>query len=265
MKLTRTRHYISLLASLTLMAAGTVSCKGDAQYEQFLNDNFAKGKVSDELLRDSAPGAVALISCCLYYESELQKGIARGEKWVYTNSSKYAPQNSSFDHMVESGHWGVNCALPPSWAYVDMGIMEEGSRFWGDRAGGFAKLEKVKESIEKAATITSLDGEKKFCELFEEGSVKSGDVFLCKGHTFIYLGDNLFLAAGHDGKWHSDETAETEDARHAVFESWIMPRESCANNEWQPTWQISFKEDYMPQFYRNSKGELVTNPAFNQN
>lgn len=254
-------HKLPLLAAVTLMIAVLTSCNENAGYRQFLDDNFAKGKVSDELLQEATPGAVALISCCLYYESELQKGIERGEKWVYTNSNTYAPQSSSFDHMVESGHWGVNCAMPPSWAYVDMGIMEEGQRFWGDRAGEFAKLEKVREPIEKAAVITRLDGEKKFCELLEEGSVKSGDVFLCKGHTFIYLGDDLFLAAGHDGKWHSDESAETEDARHAVFESWLMPRESCSDNEWQPTWQISFKDDYMPKFYRNSNGELVPNPA----
>lgn len=248
-----TFHKLALIAGVTMMLAGLSSCKGD----KFPEDNFANGKVSEELLKEATPGAVALIGCCLYYESELQKGVAAGQKWVYTNSSKYSPQNSSFGHMVESGHWGVNCAMPASWAYVDMGIMEEGMRFWGARDGGFARLEKVRDSIEKAATIIELDGTKTFSEMFDEGSVKPGDVFLTYGHTFIYLGDDLFFAAGHDGKWHSDPEAETEDGAHAVFESWIMPRESCHNNGCRPTWQISFKEDYMPAFYRNKAGELV--------
>lgn len=249
---------LMLVAGVTAMLAGMTAC--DNGYKEFLNDNFAKGKVSDELLEEATPGAVALISCCLYYESELQKGIAAGQKWVYTNSSKYSPQNTSFDHMVESGKWGVNCAMPAGWAYVDMGILEEGMRFWGGGNGEFARYEKVKDPIEKAATITQLDGEKKFKELFAEGSVKPGDVFLAKGHTFVYLGDDLFFAAGHDGKWHTDPEAQTEDPNHAVFETWLMPRVSCINNDYKPTWKISFKEDYMPEFYRNAQGDLVRYP-----
>ena len=249
---------IAVFGSITLMLAAALSCTARKQYKHFLADNFARGKVSDELLKQATPGALALIGCCLYYESELQKGVAAGRKWVYTNSGKYAPQNSSFDHMVASGHWGVNCAMPASWAYVDMGIMKEGMRFWGDRSGAFAKYDTVKDSLEKAIIITQLDGEKPFSELFAAGTVKPGDVFLAKGHTFIYLGDDLFFAAGHDGKWHTDLEAETEDSRQAVFESWIMPREACANNSCCPTWQLSFKEDYIPAFYRNAEGDIVS-------
>ena len=252
----------AFLKTLTLIAGASMmmtSC--NAGYKQFLEDNFAKGKVSDALLKEATPGAAALISCCLYYEAELEKGAAEGQKWVYTNSSKYAPQNSSFDHMVESGRWGVNCAMPASWAYIDMGILKEGMRFWGGRGGEFAKYEKVREPLEKAVTITKIEDGKMFKDLFANGLVKPGDVFLAKGHTFIYLGDDLFFAAGHDGKWHTDPEAETEDAQHAVFESWLMPREACVNNEYKVTWQLSFKEDYMPAYYRNAKGELVPNPA----
>ena len=249
-----------LISGISVALALMASCQESTRYNNYLNDNFAKGKVSDELLKNASAGAVALISSCMYYESVLQETTAQGQKWVYTNSSKYAPQNSSFDHLVEGGRFGVNCAMPASWAYVDMGIMEEGMRFWGDREGMFAKLDKVKSSIEKAAVIKHLDGQKMFKELLEEGSVKAGDVFLCKGHTFIYLGDDLFFAAGHDGKWHTDEAAQTEDERKAVFESWVMPRESCINNDYHIFWQISFKEDYIPEFYRNVKGELVPTP-----
>ena len=241
-----------------MMIAGFVSCKENSgKQDNFRDDNFAKGKISETLLNNATPGAVALIGCCLYYESVLQKGIAAGQKWVYTNSSKYSPQNTTFDHMVESGRYGVNCAMPAGWAYVDMNILKEGMRFWGDKEGKFANLEQLREHIEKAAVITQRDGGKRFKELFAEGEVSPGDVFLAKGHTFIYLGDDLFLAAGHDGKWHSDPTAETEDPDHAVFETWLMPREKCINNDYVPTWQISFKKDYIPEFYRNREGKLV--------
>ena len=250
---------VRLSAGIFLILAIASSCNN--RYDKFLGDNFASGKVPEAFLREAAPGAVALVGCCLYYEAGLQKGIAAGQKWVYTNSGKYAPQSCTFDHMVQSGMYGSNCALPASWAYMDMGIMEEGMRFWGASDGDFARLDKVRASIEKAATITKLDGSRKFGEMFAEGEVKPGDVFLCAGHTFIYLYDNLFFAAGHDSKWHADPTAPTEDRRQAVFDSWIVPMESCHDVDCCPTWQISFKDDYMPEFYRNSAGELVPNPA----
>lgn len=258
----RTAFVLTTLAAvlLALPCQGGNGRKAGSAEKKFMNDNFAKGKISDEVMKEASAGSVALISCCMYYESVLEKTTAQGKKWVYTNSSKYAPQNVSFDHLVGGGRLGVNCALPASWAFVDMGILEEGMRFWGDRDGGFAKFDKVKDPIEKVAVINQMDGTKTFKELLAEGAVKAGDVFLCKGHTFIYLGGDLFFAAGHDGKWHTDTTAETEDRRNAVFESWVMPRESCIDNDYHIFWQISFKEDYIPDFYRNRKGRLVPNP-----
>ena len=72
----------AFLKTLTLIAGASMmmtSC--NAGYKQFLEDNFAKGKVSDALLKEATPGAAALISCCLYYEAELEKGAAEGQKW----------------------------------------------------------------------------------------------------------------------------------------------------------------------------------------
>jgi len=229
--------------------------------KEFRTDNFAYGKLSNRLINNSIPGTVALLSCCMYYESQLQKGIAAGQKWVYTNSSKYSPQNTSFDNMVKSGKWGVNCAMPANWAYIDMGIMNEGQRFWGDTEGKFHHFDKVKNQIEAAAVVTSWNGTKKFRELFSEGRVKPGDVFLCKGHTFIYMGDNLFLAAGHDGKWHSDPDAATEDSQHAVFDTWVCDMKSNTNYNYSIYWQISFRADFIPKYYRNAAGKIVPCPV----
>lgn len=46
------------------------------KFETLYHDSFGTGAVSDRV----NPAVMALISCCEYYESELQAGIARGEK-----------------------------------------------------------------------------------------------------------------------------------------------------------------------------------------
>lgn len=230
----------------------------------FRYDNFADGKLSDEFLDTCSYGALAMASECMYFEAKLQEGIKKGHKFVYTNSSKYSPQKGSFDEMLASGKYGTNCAMPAGWAYVDMGILENGLRFYGNTSGGFNGIDKCGKYISAVCTITAWEGRKQFDELFEEGLVKPGDVFLAKGHTFIYIGDDLFMAAGHDGKWHSDSSAQTEDGQHAVFESWLMPRTKCADWTYTIYWQMSFKEDYIPKYYRNAKGKLVENPMYKE-
>ncbi len=230
---------------------------GKAEGEKTLRtDNFAIGKLSEKFLDSLTDIQLAEISHLMWYEAELQRGISLGQKWVYTNSSTYSPQATSFDNMVKSGKYGTNCAMPAGWVMVDLGVLNEGQRFWGDGNGEFANYSKVHTQIEKAATITKLGG-KTFSTLYNQGKVKPGDIFLAKGHTFIWLGDGKFLAAGHDGKWHSDSSAPTEDAQHAVFETWIKNQSDCADWSYSVTYQISFNDDYAPKTYRNSEGKIV--------
>lgn len=228
--------------------------------EIFYTDNFAVGKLPQEFLETLTPGQLGVVSCCLYYEAKLQEGIARGDRWVYTNSNKYANQSSSFDGLLEDGRYGVNCAMPSGWAMIDLGVLKPGDRYWGDTEGKFHNFDKHGKYIEEVCYVRYWGGAKRFCDLFDEGLVKPGDSFLAKGHTFVYLGNDLFLAAGHDGKWHSDSTAPTEDGCHAVFESWLMPREKCANNTYSVYWQFGFRDDFIPEFYRNKAGKIVLNP-----
>jgi len=227
--------------------------------KKIYSDNFAIGRLSKENLDSVNEGVLASLSNLMYYEDQLQIGISKGQKWVYTNSSKYSPQNTSFDHMVESGKYGVNCAMPAGWTLVDIGALEEGMRFWGDQNNEFANYDKVAPMLEKAATITKLEPKTDFNVLYEAGQVKAGDIFLAHGHTFVYLGDELFHASGHDGKWHSDPTAETEDGCKAVFESWIYDMKSCADYGYRCNFIIRIKDDYVPRFYRNKEGKLVIN------
>ncbi len=218
--------------------------------------NYAIGKLDQKFLDSLTDAQLAVISHLMWYEAELQRGIKKGQKWVYTNSNTYSPQATTFDHMVESGKYGVNCAMPAGWVVVDLKILNEGQRFYGDLQGNFANYEKVHEQLETACDITEHNFPT-FGELYEKGLVKPGDIFLAKGHTFMYLGDNKFFAAGHDGKWHSDYSAPTEDGQHAVFESWLMDLQSCANYSHTVSWQISFKKDYTPLTYRDKDGKVV--------
>lgn len=219
-------------------------------------NNYAIGKLSQKFLDSLTDAQLAEISHLMWYEAELQRGIKKGQKWVYTNKSEYSPQATSFDNMVASGKYGTNCAMPAGWVVVDLKILNEGQRFYGDTNGNFKNIEKVSEQLETACTITPIPSTQ-FNELFTAGKVKPGDIFLAKGHTFIYLGDDKFFAAGHDGKWHSDFDAPTEDGQHAVFDSWIVDREKCNDWTYSVTYQISFYDDYTPLTFRNKKGEIV--------
>jgi len=236
--------------------------KSDSTYDIFRSDNFAAGKLSDELLDSVNPGVLALLSCCMYYESELQKGIKRGEKWVYSNSSTYVPQSGYFDDMVSSGKVGTNCSMPQAWAFIDMGIVTNGKHLYGNQSNGLSQWDNLGKYFACVATVTAWNGKYEWQALYKKGLVEPGDVFYAHGHTFIYMGDELFMAAGHDGKWHSDSSAPTEDGSHAVFETWVLPIKNCSDYGYSINFQLRLKDDYVPKYYRNAAGKLVQNPMY---
>lgn len=240
--------------------AATEPAKSDAALR---TENFANGILSDKLLDSVNPGVLALLSMCTYYDSVMKRTTKEGKKWVYSNSSTYVPQSGSFDSLVKSGKVGTNCAMPQGWAFIDLGILSANAKhLYGNTSGDLANLSSLGKYVSPVATITSWEGTVKFNTLYNRGDVKPGDIFYAKGHTFIYLGDEKFMAAGHDGDWHTDNSAATEDSRHAVFENWICDMKS--NSDWTYTvyWQIRFKDEYVPRFFRNKAGELVQNPDF---
>lgn len=214
--------------------------------------NFAAGAVT----QDGNPGVTALQSCCEYYDRVLCDAIARGEKWVYTNSNEYAPQQTSFQEMVDSGKHGANCAMLSNWAFMDIGIMPFGARFWGGRDCTFVHYEDLRPLIDAACEVTHYPEGIRFAELFETGEVKAGDVFLAKGHTYVYRGDRSFYASGFDTPWHPDESVPTEDHRHGIFERWIVPMEQSSNIRSTAYFRIRIRDDFVPLRCRNRAGEL---------
>ena len=235
--------------------------KNEKLCKYLIENCFGTEKFSDELLASLSPAQIIMNSCCMWYEKGLQNGISRGEKWVYTNNSKFALQNSTFDHMVESGKHGLNCAMPAGWAYIDMGMLEEGMRFWGDKEGKIAHFDQLGQYITPCCEVVEHSGEP-FSELLEKGLVNPGDVFMGKGHTFVYLGDEKFFAAGHDGRWHVDDSVadKTEDVRHAVFDTWFCDMKTCGNYNYHVYWQLCLKEDYIPKTFRSREGKITAVP-----
>ncbi len=241
-----------------IIAEGLDISVTNSAFDFFLADNYASGIIKDEVNL----GVQALLSCCEYYSQRLLDGTKNGEKWVYSNSSTYVPQRGTFDSMIERKMFGANCASPVNWAFMDMGIMPTNQRFYGGSTGGFAGTDEAYGYVSEVCEIYNYHSDPiPFKQLYNEGKIKAGDIILAVHHTYIYRGDQTFYAAGHDGDWHTDPTAETEDKRKAVFENWICDMYSNTNyKDYEVHYLIRFKDDYVPEYYRNHNGEVVKNP-----
>ncbi len=250
---------ILLLSLSSILLLSCISgCGNPEQNADMRENNFAKGRLSKKFLNSLTNAQLAAISNFMYYEDCLQKGIEKGERWVYTNSSKYVPQKETFDHMLEAPAHGGNCAMGTAWVIFDLGILNEGQRFWGGDNGEFKHEDEVREQLEVACDITEFDFVP-FKEIYESGDVQPGDMFLAKGHTFVWLGDGKFFAVGHDSHYHVDSDVGLSEycPNTAVYESWLVNYEECGNRNSKVTYRLRLKPDWMPKQYRNQEGKLV--------
>ncbi len=271
-------HYNVLKRTLTekLDAAGKLEsgmnvAAVDSAMDLFLKDNYAAGLVSDEVNL----GVLAMLSSLEYFNDRMVYGSTElGEKWVYSNSGTYAKQTGYFDDMLKSSKKGGNCASPVNWALCEMGIVPKNDRFYGGSTGNFKSYSgDAEEYLAPYVEVFDMyDSPVTFKELYKAGKVKAGDIFLCKHHTFVYRGDESFYAAGHDGAWHTDPTANTEDDRKAVFDNWVLDFDEVsetgnkvsgkynANYNYKVYYIVRLRDDYVPAKYRNAEGVLVDNP-----
>ncbi len=209
-------------------------------------------------------GPEALIACANYYSKKLDEAVKKGEKWVYSNSSKYVRQSGTFEQMLnyKTGIRGGNCASLANWAFRDMGIMGNKDKFYGDSNGKIAHYhnrgKNVKKEIDAVAQVINFKG-KKFGNLVKQGKIVAGDIILGKGHTFIYRGGAYVFASGHDAKWHSDSSVKTEDSRKAVFEKWIRKYKGTYDDTFAVQYVIHLKDSYVPEYYRDENGKLIKN------
>ncbi len=253
------------------IAGGITVENSDSAYDFFLKDNYASGLIGDEV----NVGVQAMLSCLEYFNDRMVYGSEKlGERWVYSNSGKYAAQTGYFDTMLKSSKKGGNCASPVNWALCEMGIVPKNDRFYGGSSGEFKSYSGNAETY-LAPYCDYFDYSKNpvsFKELYKSGKVKAGDIFLCKHHTFVYRGDETFYAAGHDGAWHTEADAPTEDERKAVFDNWVLAFDEVSgsgekksgsynsNYNYKVYYIVRLKDSYIPAFYRNKEGKLVENP-----
>ena len=206
--------------------------------------------------------AEAVVACGDYYNSVLEKAVKKGEKWVYSNSSKYVAQSGSFEKMLAGKIRGGNCASIANWAFRDMGLISDSEKFYGDGSGYIRHYnsgsKKLKSKFDKNCTI--INGKKKsFGTLMKEGKIKVGDVIIGKGHTYIYRGSGTVFASGHDAKWHKDRSVKTEDSNKAVFESWVRKYKGTYDERFKVHYIIRVKDSFVPKYYRDEEGNLVKN------
>ena len=210
---------------------------------------------ADRLPHELPEAVTAFLGCCQYYSDRLTAGTRNGERWVYSNSDLWVPQATCFDVMVASGHFGANCAMMSNWALMDIGAMPDGTRFWGDIHDEFARRDLVMPYLDPVLTVVDFrPARPTFGELLGDGQVKPGDIFLSRLHTFICRDMSSFFACGHDTYWHSEDDAPTEDAAHAVFDSWVRPFEGCGNYNNHVNFRLRIRDEWMPKGYRDADG-----------
>ncbi len=207
-------------------------------------------------------GPEAMIACGNYYNSVLEKAAKNGEKWVYSNSSRYVAQSGTFEKMLSGKIRGGNCASIANWAFRDMGIISNSQKFYGDGNGNIRNYnsgtKSVKSALDKNCVI--INGKSKsFGSLVKAGKIKVGDVIIGKGHTFVYRGNGTVFASGHDAKWHKDKSAKTEDSNKAVFESWVRKYKGTYDEKFKVHYIIRMKDSFVPKYYRDENGNLVKN------
>ena len=202
------------------------------------------------------------MACGNYYNSVLEEAVENGEKWVYSNSSKYVAQSGSFEKMLAGKIRGGNCASIANWAYRDMGIISSSEKFYGDGNGNIRNYNsgstKLKSKLDKYCTI--INGKKKsFGTLMDEGKIEVGDVIIGKGHTYVYRGNGTVFASGHDAKWHKDKSVKSDDSNKAVFESWVRKYKGTYDERFKVHYIIRVKDSFVPKYYRDEDGNLVKN------
>lgn len=207
-------------------------------------------------------GPEAIVACGNYYNSVLEKAVENGEKWVYSNSSKYVAQSGTFEEMLAGKIRGGNCASIANWAYRDMGIISNSEKFYGDGNGYIRNYnsgsKNLKSKLDKYCTV--INGKKKsFGSLMDDGKIEVGDVIIGIGHTYIYRGNGTVFASGHDAKWHKDRSVKSDDSNKAVFESWVRKYKGTYDERFKVHYIIRVKDSFVPKYYRDEDGNLVKN------
>ncbi len=253
-----------------VVSADTNITPDNSAEEIFLTECYAAGLISENVNY----GVLALLSSLEYFNDRMVSGSKNGERWVYSNKGANVKQTGYFDAMLLTNKKGANCASPVNWALTEMGIVPSNDRFYGGGVGEFKSYSgNARKYLAPYCEYFDFHSDPvPFHQLYKEGKVKAGDIFLCKHHTFVYRGDETFYAAGHDGAWHTENDAPTEDERKAVFDNWVLAFDEASgsgkkgsynsNYNYDVHYIVRLKDSYIPQYFRNNEGQLISNPMY---
>ncbi|MGI6019763.1 MAG: glucosaminidase domain-containing protein [Marvinbryantia sp.] len=143
------------------------------------------------------------------FQEQLQKDIAAGRKWIYSNSGCSIKMSTA----LKKGNRKCNCALLVRWALRKLGLLND-DNWWGEKGGKIVWKGTSKQQMLKYFDLLHVSGKKTVNQAIKDGTLQSGDIvtYVNMQHTNVYAGNGKWFDAGHA---YCKGTGEG-----AVFKSW---------------------------------------------
>ncbi len=151
--------------------------------------------VSSSQASYSAKDATKYLDSLEEMSKKVQEDAKNGNKWLYSNDNT----KNNFNEADKSTK-ATNCALYAVWGLIDIGILDNGDRFYKAYQNGENYIsytsgteKKIKEKMQFIETDN-----KTAKQLIKDGTLKAGDIVLWYDHqhTNVYAGDNKWYDAG---------------------------------------------------------------------
>ncbi len=149
------------------------------------------------------------LSTLLKFQEQLEKDIASGRKWIYSNSGC----SSKMSTAIKKDNRKCNCALLVRWVLRKLGLLN-GDNWWGEQGGTIVWRGTSKEQMLKHFDLIHVAGKRTVDQAIKDGTLQPGDIvtYVNMGHTNVYAGNGKWYDGGHAYASGSGEGA--------VFKSW---------------------------------------------
>jgi flagellum-specific peptidoglycan hydrolase FlgJ len=135
-----------------------------------------------------------LLSVLLKFQEQLEKDIASGRKWIYSNAGCSAKMSTA----IKKGNRKCNCALLARWALRKLGLLN-GDNWWGEKGGTIVWRGTSKEQMLKYFDLIRIASKKTVNQAIKDGTLQPGDIvtYVNMQHTNVYAGNGKWYDAGH--------------------------------------------------------------------
>lgn len=129
----------------------------------------------------------------MMYDVKMREEIKAGIKWYYSNSACKRTWKSAHDNKT----YKTNCAQGICWILRSQGILEAGSRFYGNN-GKIQWIGDAEKLVKAKCSVINLKG-KTISAAIKDGSIQAGDIvmYMDMVHTNMYMGNNKWFDCGH--------------------------------------------------------------------